>query len=101
MSCPDPAALEALERRFSGPVPRALRDALAAAPAEVIRRRAAARAAALSRFAAEARAAACALRSGRHLSEDLRLRLAGPAERLAWARERAEGWRRHAEARSP
>lgn len=98
---PDFARLDSLERRFTGPVPRALRDAAGAAPEAVALRRAAARAAALAALAAEARADACALRAGRHLTAELRHRLARCGRRLAWARGRAEAWRRRAMAGRP
>lgn len=98
---PDPAVLDALERRFTGPVPRPLRDACDRPPEVVSRRRAAARAQALAAMAAAARLDACTLRTGRHLSAALRHRLDGCASRLAWARGRAETWRRRAAPGAP
>lgn len=90
--------LEALERRFNGPVPRPLSDAADHDPDRLRRLRAEARAAALARLAAAARAEACALRTlNGGLTPDLRRRLAGCGARLAWARAAAETWRRRAD----
>lgn len=85
------ALLDAVERRYNGPPPRALRRPL---PVAV---EAAARAAGLAAMAATARRDLCRLRAaaGRRLSHPA---LAEAAARLAWARERAEAWRRRAAA---
>lgn len=95
MDVADPlAALDAVERRYNGPLPRALRRALTAAG------EATARATGLDGLAASARDDLCRLRAAalRAPSADQPPRLAMAAARLAWARERAEAWRRRAAA---
>lgn len=82
------ALLDAVERRYNGPPPRALRRPL---PVAV---EAAARAAGLAAMAATARRDLCRLRAA--AGRPSHPALAEAAARLAWARERAEAWRRRA-----
>lgn len=88
---PDP-----LERRFNGPVPRALAWGAAVDQATLRRRQALARAGALSRMAARARADIAHLRRFSPGSSDGSAALSRGRERLEWARAEAEGWRRRA-----
>lgn len=84
--------LDHLERRFNGPVPRALRHGATIDDSTLRRRQALARARSLGRMAAVARADIA----------HLRRRAGAPAllerciRRLAWARAEAEAWRRAA-----
>ncbi|WP_404383588.1 hypothetical protein [Caenispirillum salinarum] len=83
---------ETLERRFNGPVPRALTLGAVVDEAVLRRRQALARARALSGMAARARADIAHLR--RHAAPPPAL--SRGTDRLEWARAEAEHWRRRA-----
>lgn len=88
-----PEPLDTLHRRFTGPVPRALRRGLDTDETALRHRQALARARALGRLAARARADVAFLR---HHQGPAAAALPRCTARLAWARTEAEAWRRAA-----